>query len=180
MVEFGGTIHPKLYLRAMQWRRGSLVWLPLVFVIVGIIGLTAPNEAWPFYLGCLLFGIIMFVLRPLVARRQVRTNKLLHEPVRGTADENGVTMTRPHASVTLAWNDLYRASIAPDFVLLYFSAAGFTLVPRTLFADDAAWNEFRALAGARVPLTRRDPPWMIVLWVAMVLAVWAFWQLTRH
>lgn len=160
-----------MYLRAMQWRRGSLIWLPLVFVAVGVFGLFARFDEPVLYLFLLLFGITVFVLRPLLARRQIRTNKLLHDPRSGTADENGLTSSTSHGTVTIAWSDYHRASIAPDFVLLYLSTAMYHLVPRSFFDTDAAWSEFCALVRAHVRLRRRNPPWVIAFWCLILIAI---------
>ena len=159
-------------------RRGLALMRGRAFQVAGIgIGilvplcavgslLTAP-EGWVdanFVLTSLLpalivpafFGIVMWwTVRRQV--RQVQEAPLFQGTITGLATDEAIELQSAESASRIKWSAFVQYRMTDDVVLLYQNKAAATIVPRSLFPDDQAWQQFRQHVQATVPPKARKP-----------------------
>jgi hypothetical protein len=135
--------------------------------------------------GASVLVLLVFVLPTLAAwwnqsqakfRRIFTKNEGLQSFVQGSFDENGLTYGVNHAP----WTSVQR--VQANEIVAVISAPHMFIVPRSFFDSAEAWTAFLRLAQAHVP---QQPSVMTrslksaLIWVAVLLAVFAVWLLTQ-
>jgi hypothetical protein len=73
---------------------------------------------------------------------------------------------------------MHKVVVTPNLVTIYQSASIIRILPREFFADEESWQGFRRLASAVRPAARPSrPTFVLVLWIAIVIAVVLLWIL---
>jgi hypothetical protein len=186
-VPFSGTFTPDDLRRALALRRtpmsdpNTIIFAAttLVFSLLLLIGLFLNLQRfWAFVVIALLFGAFMYVsgkLSALANREQWVMADNLHSPHTGTADGEALDIACQQCKTHYQWGAFRYHIIKEDMVVLLMGAVNFIFLPRSFFADEAAWNTFTSLVAekttATLPTTWRPAYARLnALWVTGFLA----------
>jgi YcxB-like protein len=175
MIEFKGTLTRELYARGLRHHGTSPLWLGVLFVLFGALGVVSAvrtGAPWFVPLAIAAAGIYLILQPRIAAARMIRTNALIREGFTATADETGLTIVIPTGRSSIPWDKFYRWTVKPDMILLYVSAQQFLILPRTFFSSDSDWNQFQTLITQRVQARRLKSPLITaLLWAGIVVMV---------
>jgi len=184
-IAFSGSVNRENYLRAVRLATGPNreakvtlgIFGALLFAasVVGPLAAGASIRPWlPFWGIVAVVAVLFFYLRRVGVNQALKTNKLLQEPIAGSAAEDAVRMTTASSTTTLPWQSFYRVKASPDMVLLYQGANLFNMFPREFFQQEEEWQTFRSWALAKVPgkePRRRRTLWVLLLWMGIFFVV---------
>ncbi len=181
MVEFGGQYAREQFedalgsltgLRRVRWVLLGLAALLLVLSV--LLDLFRPEPGWrlslwvPALAG--LVAVYLLLLRK-VQQQTFDTSLFLRSPLRGSADEQGITLEAEHWSLRAPWSMFHRAVVQPRMVLLYQSTRVANFLPRDFFSSDADWAEFIRLVRTHAPRPQghRWPFLLLIVVLALLL-----------
>ena len=108
--------------------------------LYGILANTAPLVV------LLLLWTLMVAIRPYVAAlRQRKTQSYLLDPLIYRFSDDGLAVSGPSASWTVAWNDVRSIVETENLVIIYHGPTAATIVPKHLFENSEAEDDVRAL-----------------------------------
>ena len=176
-VPFSGTLDYRSLRRAISGhsiiaRVFAVVLIAItVFALGTLLFIPQPSRVLPQLPGLLFPGLLgaFFWLQPvLTARRLLKTSKLLRAPLSGVATKEGLQLASAYGTSNLPWNVFHRARPLPDSVLLYQSAVGFYVLPRSFFATDTDWAQFVSWARTHVPKPPSTFLRSLLIWFALL------------
>lgn len=193
MVQFGGQYTFEQYKdanvalsgvrRPFRW----MVWpIALVLILSGLIPMIREGEDPAQWFPVVVFlGLVavFYGFRKRALRESFDTHKLLHRPVSGTADADGVEFVSEYGTSKTPWSVYHQARVTPKTVFLYKSTALALFLPREFFASDDDWNRFIETVRANVkapPLAQRRNVLVLLLWVIIFMAVVVVWNSFGH
>jgi len=143
------TIHG-LAARKFRWVIGVFVGIMSIWTYLTASNSDASLPIWIFL--PLIYLVSMFVVPRFALRRQWRSNKLLHEPVSGEVNEEGIIWNVTGVlQMNVTWNLLLRYRESPSLVLVYQGLNQVFYFPRRYFANENDWAEFRKLIASKLP-----------------------------
>jgi hypothetical protein len=191
-IGFRGSINRDNYLRALRLSSGQsretkifgglFAALLFAFTVVGPLATGASIRPWlPVWVVALLIAIVFVVLPRLGIERALKTNKLLQEPIEGTAAEDAIRLTTSLSSATLPWGSFYQVKASPRMVLLYQASNLYNMFPREFFEQEEDWQTFRSWALEKVPTQVKKPRRFrtLLLWMAIFILVVLFYSFFR-
>ncbi len=113
--------------------------------VLDVLGAVAPVI---FILG---FLAVVVWWTPRRQAKRLRQALLFQGPVHGLVTDEGLTMGSQHSEGTVRWGAFVQYKMSDQVVLLYQNQAAAQLVPRSLFASDEDWQQFRQFVQATVP-----------------------------
>jgi hypothetical protein len=164
-IDFSGTLSQADYIKAYrELVRPTFIRLVpflLLFVLIPIISALITSNALSF--NSLSIPLVAALVMTLVlgyfylyGGRQAWHNLPLSVrlPVQGEISETGMIWNTEVGETNFKWAAFTHYVKTTELLLLYQGAAA-TLLPRTFFADDAAWNAAVALIQSHVSATPR-------------------------
>lgn len=151
-IEFGGPLSKREYLEASYWHARSrfrhLIYINF-FILLSIVGafLIAP-EISGYLLSVVLILLLVFSSPWWIPLIQVAVG--WKEELRGKASEEGLNIKTAKYDITVRWEAYTFVRGKEDYVLLYQTPNGFTLLLKSYFDDHQAWNQFLALVRSKI------------------------------
>ena len=153
------TITEYDYVRALKLAavatRKQLLWLSLLGLFLLLLALFGNHSVRFAGIFGISFGIIgyfltLYVVSPLMARRQYRKYKLLHQPFRFVLTDSGYIVKNESGELNVKWSDLLRWRANDEFILLYFAPKLFHLVPKKIAEKEIDISEIEQKLAAQI------------------------------
>ena len=103
-----------------------------------------------FWVVVLLVAAMDLWLPFLYAQRTNRAGSIYRYPIRGTADENGITVENGEVKADFVWSAFTRYKIFDEMLLLYRGQRGMNIFTLGLFASQPDWQNFKELVQTRI------------------------------
>lgn len=187
---FSGKVTESILLRGIRAdaARGQLR-KKIAAAVAGVLSLIPAVTSWirgqnvaahHFVLVVLCILYVLYSDRRLktTARKAFAASQQEEILYSGTVTEEGVEISSAQESTKIPWGEARKTLIQPDIVLLY-SAGGFHMLPRELFASEADWETCVNLTRSKVA-SPHEPvltPALrsLLLWSAVFLVLVVLW-----
>jgi hypothetical protein len=127
-----------------------LIGLAVVWIVFSIIKFPTTGSDVFFWAVVLFIACMDLWLPFLYARRTDRAGSIYRLPIRGTADENGITLENDEIKIEPVWSTFTRYKIFDEMVLLYRGKSGMIILTLDLFASQPEWQNFTDLVKTKI------------------------------
>ena len=127
-----------------------LIGLAVVWIVFSIIKFPTTESDVLFWAVVLIITSMDLWLPFLYARRTDRAGSIYRLPIRGAADENGITVENDEIKIEYAWSGFIRYKTFDKMVLLYRSKSGMIILTLDLFASQPEWQNFKDLVKTKI------------------------------
>ena len=164
------------------WRRTwplaifiALIWLLLPILIFAALAEPSsgtPDTSWravltnaaPFFVLMLLWTFIMGVLPYRNARKQLRAQPYLGEPMTHTFTTEKISASGASTSWSIGWSTVRRVTETKSLFITYHGLNLGVIIPKRLFQTPAQMDAWRKLIVAAAPPKRIDKPGVVGRW----------------
>lgn len=138
-----------------------MAW-PLLYGLVPSIQSIAEGDVPPGPALLLLLPLLLVVLvlaafvyalwvLPLRQARRIQDTPLCQGTFSGVASDESFVLGNEAAASSVRWDSFVQYRMSDDMVLLYQNKNAYSMVPRSFFANDSDWQNFRDHIRATVP-----------------------------
>lgn len=167
-LELRGVLVPGDIIRCYYFQALRRTWLWLLLAaLIPLAGLplavliirSGPNpDLHPLFqstwlpLSLLVILLIHYAVRPyLGARRTLRLQKHVLEPVTFSFTNESIVSTRPSAGAVIAWNVIVGMRETKSLFVLYETPTLCIIIPKRFFENAAAIDSWRRIVAAHLP-----------------------------
>ena len=189
-IRFAGSISKELHRKAiyLHGRTGFVViWviatITALFLIFTVLRTGISVSMLPAF-GLLVFWFAVIVLSRRTIDKGWESNQLLRDIFTGTATEWGLRTESAHGTQGLPWHLLHASRVTSTLVMVYQSQALFQLFAPDFFSGPEDWRRFCRIVTEKTPAwgkrQRRKTLWLLLLWVAIVIASVVYFRLQNE
>ena len=123
----------------------------LCFAAGGALWTSARGFALFLLTAASVFMLILIAAFGVVPFFMFRLQPKFRDQYSLTFDSQGIRFRTEHIDSHLEWSLYTRAKITPNFYLLYYGPASFTIVPKRVFASPGQQRTFEELLSRHIP-----------------------------